>query len=158
MALEIERKFLVVGDFTASTINSYPIRQGYISSSPGRTVRIRITHDKAFLTIKGASDDQGLSRYEFEQPLSMEDAEQLFLLCEPGAIDKVRHHVAFDGKVWEVDRFHGANEGLVIAEIELNDLQEAVTLPPWVGKEVTGDRRYYNSQLTKHPYTRWDKP
>ena len=117
MATEIERKFIVKGDFSKEVCESQRIVQGYICSQPGRTVRIRIRGEKGFLTIKGPSDDKGLSRYEFEQEIPLPDAEQLLTLCEPGAIDKVRHLVRAGKHTWEVDVFHGANEGLVMSEI-----------------------------------------
>lgn len=157
MATEIERKFIVRGDFSADVFDAQRIVQGYICSQPGRTVRVRIRGEKGFLTIKGASDEKGLSRYEFEQEIPLADAEQLLKLCEPGAIDKVRHLVRAGRHIWEVDVFHGANEGLVMAEIELASEEEVFEKPDWVGEEVSGDRRYYNSMLTKEPYTRWGK-
>ncbi|MDO4755032.1 MAG: CYTH domain-containing protein [Parabacteroides sp.] len=155
MATEIERKFLVKGDFSREVASSQRIVQGYICSQPGRTVRIRIRGEKGFLTIKGASDEKGLSRYEFEQEIPLSDAEELFKLCEAGAIDKVRHLIPMGQHTWEVDVFHGANEGLVLAEIELSSEDEQFEHPEWLGTEVTGDRRYYNSMLTKHPFTQW---
>lgn len=155
MATEIERKFLVCGDFSREVSSAQRIVQGYICSQPGRTVRIRIRGEEGFLTIKGPSDDKGLSRYEFEQEIPLADAEKLLALCEPGAIDKVRHLVPYGGHLWEVDVFHGANEGLVMAEIELTSEDEAFDKPEWLGEEVSGDRRYYNSMLTKHPYSEW---
>lgn len=157
MATEIERKFIVEGDFIADVYSSERIVQGYICSEPGRTVRVRIRGEKGFLTIKGPSDDKGLSRYEFEQEIPLVDAEQLLKLCEPGAIDKVRHLVQVGKHTWEVDVFHGANEGLVMAEIELASEDESFEKPDWIGEEVSGDRRYYNSMLTKQPYTQWIK-
>lgn len=157
MATEIERKFIVKGDFTADVYSSERIVQGYICSEPGRTVRVRIRGEKGFLTIKGPSDDKGLSRYEFEQEIPLVDAEQLLKLCEPGSIDKVRHLVRGGKHTWEVDVFHGANEGLVMAEIELASEDEPFEKPDWIGEEVSGDRRYYNSMLTKQPYTQWTK-
>lgn len=155
MATEIERKFLVRGDFSREVSSAQRIVQGYICSQPGRTVRIRIRGEEGFLTIKGPSDDKGLSRYEFEQKISLADAEKLLELCEPGVIDKIRHLVPHGGHLWEVDVFHGANEGLVMAEIELTSEDEAFDKPEWLGEEVSGDRRYYNSMLTKHPYCEW---
>ena len=152
MAIEIERKFLVSGDFLPEAVSSTRIVQGYICSQPGRTVRIRIRGEEGFLTIKGASDEKGLSRYEFEQKIPLEDAERLLELCEPGAIDKVRYLVPRGSYTWEVDVFHGANEGLILAEIELSSEDEPFEKPAWLGKEVSGDRRYYNSMLTKHPF------
>lgn len=155
MATEIERKFLVKGDFSRQVVSAERIVQGYICSQPGRTVRVRIRGGQGFLTIKGPSDEKGLSRYEFEQPISLADAEELLKLCEPGAIDKVRHLVPAGKHTWEIDVFHGDNEGLVLAEIELASEDEPFERPEWVGQEVSGDRRYYNSMLTKHPYKKW---
>ena len=157
MATELERKFIVKGDVSKEVCNSQRIVQGYICSQPGRTVRIRIRGEKGFLTIKGPSDDKGLSRYEFEQEIPLPDAEQLLTLCEPGVIDKVRHLVRAGKHTWEVDVFHGANEGLVMAEIELASEDEPFEKPDWIGEEVSGDRRYYNSMLTKEPYSQWTK-
>lgn len=155
MATEIERKFLVTGDFSREIRRAERIVQGYICSQPGRTVRIRIRGKEGFLTIKGPSTDDGLSRYEFERPLPLAEAEELFKLCEPGAIEKVRNWVQVGKHIWEVDVFHGANEGLILAEVELASTDEPFEKPAWIGKEVTGDRRYYNSTLTKHPYREW---
>lgn len=155
MATEIERKFIVEGDFSADVYDSQRIVQGYICSQPGRTVRVRIRGEKGYLTIKGPSDAKGFSRYEFEREIPLADAEQLLTLCEPGAIDKVRHLVRAGQHTWEVDVFHGANEGLIMAEIELASEDEPFDKPAWIGKEVSGDRRYYNSMLTKQPYSGW---
>lgn len=155
MATEIERKYLVAGDFSKDVYSSRRIVQGYICSQPGRTVRVRIRGEQGFLTIKGPSDEKGLSRYEFEREIPLEDAEELLKLCEPGIIDKVRHLARIGTHVWEVDVFHGANEGLVVAEIELASEDEPFEKPSWIGEEVSGDRRYYNSMLTKHPYSGW---
>ena len=154
---EIERKVLVTGDFSKDVVRSERFVQGYICSSPGKTVRVRIAGNKGFLTIKGASDENGLSRYEFEKEISLEDAKDLFKLCEPGAIEKVRHWVKEGDHLWEVDVFHGANEGLVMAELELTTENEKFDLPDWIGEEVTGDRRYYNSMLTQNPYSCWEE-
>lgn len=158
MALrEIERKFLVAGDFRREVSGASRIIQGFLSSVPGRTVRVRIRDDKGYLTVKGPA--QGLTRFEWEKEIPADEARQLLALCEPGAIDKTRHLVpAADGHVWEVDEFHGDNEGLVVAEIELEAEDEPFVRPAWVGEEVTGDRRYYNSSLTKSPYKDWKKP
>lgn len=156
MATEIERKFLVKGDFLPYVSAAQRIVQGYICTQPGRTVRIRIRGEEGFLTIKGASDDKGLSRYEFEQSIPLADAEELLKLCEPGAIDKVRHLVPAGKHTWEVDVFRGANDGLILAEIELESEDEPFDKPDWLGEEVSGDRRYYNSMLTQFPYTEWD--
>lgn len=158
MAQEIERKFLVEGeDFKREAYAVSHIQQGYIGTKPGRTVRIRIRDERAYLTIKGPSGNAGLSRYEFETEISPVDARDLLLLCEPGLIDKHRYLVKSpDGEhVWEVDEFHGDNEGLVMAEIELHSETESFEKPHFIGKEVTGDRRYYNSHLRTTPYKLW---
>ena len=154
--MEIERKFLVHGDdYKRRAHKSYRIRQGYISSGNGRTVRVRVRDNQAFLTIKGPSLDSGLSRYEFEKDITLEEASQLFLLCEPGVIEKTRYLVASGNHTFEVDEFYGDNEGLVIAEVELGSADEPYEKPDFIGQEVTGDRRYYNSQLRKNPYKFW---
>ena len=156
MAQEIERKFLVLdASYKHEAFSSSHIRQGYICSERGRTVRIRIRDDKAYITIKGPSSDNGLSRYEFEQEIPMDDAEQLMLLCEPGIIDKTRWLVKSGRHTFEVDEFFGDNVGLVMAEVELTSPSDIPQLPSFIGKEVTGDRRYYNSQLRQHPYCEW---
>ena len=156
MALEIERKFLVLDDsYKHEAYSSSRIRQGYICSDRGRTVRIRIRDEHAYITIKGPSLDGGLSRYEFEQEIPMDDAEKLMTLCEPGIIDKTRWLVKSGQHTVEVDEFHGENDGLVMAEVELSNPDEKPILPHFIGKEVTGDRRYYNSQLRCHPYSTW---
>ena len=155
MATEIERKFLVTGDFSRQVTSAQRIVQGYICSQPGRTVRVRIRGEEGFLTIKGASDEKGLSRYEFEQKIPLADAEELLKLCEPGAIDKMRNLVPAGKHTREIDVFQGENEGLILAEIELASEDEPFERPDWIGQEVSGDRRYYNSMLTKHPYKQW---
>ncbi len=155
--VEIERKFLVAGDFRRETTGVTHIIQGYISSQPGRTVRVRIRNEEGFLTIKGPSDEKGICRYEFEQKIPQDDAQALLKLCEPGIIDKERYLIPKGKHTWEVDVFHGENEGLVIAEIELQSAEEPFEHPAWLGAEVSGNRRYYNSMLIKHPYTKWNK-
>ncbi len=156
MALEIERKFLVLDDsYKHEAFASSHIVQGYICSERGRTVRIRIRDTRAYITIKGPSLDGGLSRYEFEQEIPLADAQQLMLLCEPGIIDKTRWLIRSGDHTFEVDEFHGDNDGLVMAEVELRDPSESPKMPLFIGKEVTGDRRYYNSQLRRNPFTRW---
>lgn len=155
MATETERKFRVKGDFSRDVFRTERIVQGYICSQPGRTVRVRIRGEEGYLTIKGPSGENGLSRYEFEQKIPLADAEALLTLCEPGAIDKVRHLVRAGSHIWEVDVFHGANEGLVMAEIELASEEEPFEKPDWLGEEVSGDRRFYNSMLARHPYSEW---
>ena len=154
--MEIERKFLVHGtDFKQQARSSSRIRQGYICSGHGRTVRVRRRDDRAFLTIKGPSIDGGLSRYEFEKEITLDEADHLFLLCEPGVIDKTRYLVDCEGHTFEVDEFYGDNEGLVIAEVELRSPDEPYKKPDFIGQEVTGDRRYYNSHLRLNPYKQW---
>lgn len=157
MGMEIERKFLVRNDSYKALASSYSrIVQGYICSERGRTVRVRLRGEKGYLTIKGPSANNGLSRYEFEKEITIDEALSLLTLCEPGTIDKVRYLVPLeDGHVVEVDEFHGANEGLVLAEIELGDENEAYLRPDFLAEEVTGDRRYYNSQLRRRPFTQW---
>lgn len=156
MAQEIERKFLVKGDFLGEVYESHHIVQGYLNSAKGRTVRIRIKEDKAYITVKGPSDDGGLSRFEWEKEIPAEDAEKLLELAEPTPIEKTRHLVRSSGShPWEIDVFEGANAGLVIAEIELDAADEPISKPAWLGEEVTGDRRYYNSWLSNHPFTTW---
>ena len=156
MALEIERKFLVLDDsYKHEAFSSSHIRQGYICSERGRTVRIRIRDNEAFLTIKGPSLDGGLSRYEFEQSIPMDDAEKLMTLCDEGIIDKTRWLVKSGDHTFEVDEFHGDNDGLVVAEVELKNAREVPILPHFIGKEVTGDRRYYNAQLRRNPFRLW---
>lgn len=155
MAQEIERKFLVIGEYKSLAFAKSRIVQGYISSARGRTVRIRIRDDKGYLTIKGASNASGTSRYEWEQELSLPEAEELMKLCEPGIIDKTRYLVRSGRHIFEVDEFYGENEGLVVAEVELASEDEAFVKPDFIGEEVTGDIRYYNSQLMKKPYKMW---
>lgn len=154
--IEIERKFLVCDDsYRQLAYDSSRIKQGYICSGHGRTVRVRIRGDRGYLTIKGASDEKGLSRYEFEKEITLDEAEQLFKLCEPGVIDKTRFLVKSGSHVFEVDEFYGDNEGLVIAEVELQAEDEAFEKPSFIAKEVTGDRRFYNSHLRKFPFVIW---
>jgi adenylate cyclase len=154
MGIEIERKFLVTSDAwrDASPIG-VRMSQGYLSRQPGRTVRVRLAGEKAWLTIKGAAE--GISRVEFEYPIPPVDAVGLLELCELGVIDKTRFEIPFGDHLWEVDVFHGENDGLVVAEVELADAAETPLLPPWVGQEVSDDRRYANSSLTERPFRRW---
>ena len=156
MAQEIERKFLVLDDsYKHEAFSSSHIQQGYICSERGRTVRVRIRDTRAYITIKGPSLDGGLSRYEFEQEIPLDDARQLMMLCEPGIIDKTRWLVKSGNHTFEVDEFFGDNEGLVMAEVELDSPSDNPQIPHFIGKEVTGDRRYYNSQLRRNPYKNW---
>lgn len=153
--MEIERKFLVKGEYKLHAERSFRIVQGYLSSVTGRTVRIRIKGEKGYITVKGKSNESGLSRYEWEKEIPLNEAEELLLLCEPGAIDKTRYEIPVGIHTFEVDEFYGDNNGLTIAEVELGSEDESYLIPDWLGKEVTGDRRYYNSSLTKNPFKDW---
>jgi CYTH domain-containing protein len=155
MAIETERKFLIKGDFSPHVRRTERIRQGYICADRNRTVRVRLAGSDGFLTIKGPSDENFWSRYEFEQKIPVADAEELLKLCVSGMIDKVRHYIPQGKHCWEVDVFHGENEGLVIAEIELSSGDESFERPEWIGREVSSDERYYNLELSKKPYCRW---
>lgn len=155
MAVEIERKFLVEGKFKHLADSAEKIMQGYLSSVPGRTVRIRIAGKRGFITIKGPVNRSGASRYEWEMEIPVREALSLMKLCEPGRIDKTRFLVKSGNHTIEVDEFYGENEGLVMAEIELASEDEKFVKPDWLGREVTGDPRYYNSRLMKNPYKNW---
>ena len=155
MAHEIERKFLVNGDYKSSVRKSIHIIQGYLSTVPERTVRIRIKDGKGSLTVKGAGSKSGISRFEWEIEIKKHDAENLLEICGPGVIEKTRNIIEAGAHFYEVDEFHGENEGLVLAEIELNSEDEDFIKPDWLGKEVSGSRRYYNSMLVKNPYKKW---
>lgn len=155
MANEIERKFLVKGDFKNYANKSTRIVQGYLSSVPERTVRVRIKGDKGFLTIKGIGNVSGASRYEWEREIPVNEAEELLKICEPGVIDKTRYLVKVGDHTFEVDEFYGENKGLVLAELELSSESEKFEKPDWLGEEVTGDTKYYNSMLMKNPFTKW---
>ena len=154
--IEIERKFLVTSDaFKKEAFAQNRIAQGYLSSVPERTVRVRIKGDKGFLTIKGASNETGLSRFEWEKEIPVNEATALLKLCEKGIIDKTRFEVKIGNHIFEVDEFYGENKGLIIAEVELKSETETFEKPVWLGKEVTNDIRYYNSYLSKNPFTNW---
>ena len=156
MAQEIERKFLVKDDsFKEQAYHSSRIKQGYICSGRGRTVRVRIRDEKGYLTIKGPSDSLGLSRYEWEKEIPLNEAEELMKLCEPDMIDKTRFLVKAGKHVFEVDEFYGDNQGLVVAEVELESEEEAFDKPAFIAEEVTGQVKYYNSFLMKTPYKEW---
>lgn len=155
MAQEIERKFLVREEFKTFAYTSERIMQGYLSSVPERTVRVRVKGDKGFLTIKGLPDKEGVSRYEWEKEISVDEAQELMKLCEPGVIDKVRYFVKCGTHIFEVDEFYGENAGLIVAEVELKSATEYFEHPEWLGEEVTGDVRYYNAMLSKRPFTKW---
>ena len=155
---EIERKFLVYKnrDFKSRAFSSSRIKQGYIAAK-GATVRVRVRDDKGYLTIKAPSVGGGLKRYEFEKEITLDEAEQLMKLCEPGIIDKTRYLVKSGQHTFEVDEFYGENEGLVMAEVELRSEDESYEKPAFIGREVTGDRRYYNSHLRANPFSVWGK-
>ena len=155
MAQEIERKFLVKGDFKQEVFKSTRITQGYLSSVPERTVRVRVKGEKGFITIKGIGNESGASRYEWEKEIPVDEVRELLKICEPGVIDKTRYLVKNGPYTFEVDEFYGDNEGLTVAEIELPDEQAQFERPEWLGEEVTGDVRFYNSMLMKNPYKNW---
>lgn len=152
MATEIERKFLVTDD-AWRTSDGTRIWQGYLNRDKDRTVRVRVAGEHAFLTVKGAT--KGATRAEFEYEIALADAEQMLPLCDGPVIQKVRHRVAHAGFTWEIDEFFGDNAGLVVAEIELSSEEQPFAKPMWVGREVTDDARYFNSNLAAHPYAAW---
>ena len=155
MANEIERKFLVKGEFKNLASKETRIVQGYLSSIPERTVRVRIKGDKGFITIKGIGNTSGATRYEWEKEIPTTEVEELLKICEPGVIDKTRYLVKVGNHTFEVDEFYGENQGLTVAEIELSSESEDFVKPEWLGDEVTGDTKYYNSMLMKNPFTKW---
>ena len=156
MAIEIERKFIVINDsYKALAFQSDRIAQGYICREGGNSARVRVRGNKGYVTIKGPSLDGGLSRFEWEKEIPVTEALELLKLCHDGIIDKIRHLVEHEGHIFEVDEFFGDNEGLVVAEIELGDTEEKFDKPSFIGQEVTGDKRYYNSRLTRFPYKNW---
>jgi len=155
MSQEIERKFLVKGDFKQYAVSYTRITQGYLSSVPERIVRVRINGDQGYITIKGVSNLSGMSRYEWEKEIPENEARELLTLCEPGIIDKTRYLVKEGKFVFEVDEFYGDNKDLLVAEVELSSEEEIFEKPEWLGEEVTGDKRYYNSKLAKNPYSHW---
>lgn len=154
--LEIERKYLVLSEsFKNQAFKKTHIVQGFLSTHPERTVRVRIKGENGFLTVKGISNETGTTRLEWETKISVSEAEILLTLCEPNHIEKIRYEVRVENHIFEVDEFLGENEGLTLAEIELTSENEIFIKPEWLGKEVTGDVRYYNSQLSKIPYKNW---
>ena len=156
MHIETERKFLVWDEgFKAQAVESHHIKQGYIAHDGGRTVRVRLWDEQGILTIKGPSMGIGMSRFEWEKEITRQEAEDLFLLCKPGMVDKTRWIVPAGVRKFEVDEFHGENEGLVMAEIELGSEDETFERPSWLGEEVTGDKRYYNAYLALNPFKSW---
>lgn len=157
MAQEIERKFLVKNDtFKKDSFKETKIVQGFLSTVPERTVRIRIKGDKGFITVKGIGNDSGTSRYEWEKEISLQDALDLLKISEPGVIDKKRYHIKSGKHTFEIDEFYGENDGLILAEVELSSESEFFEMPNWLGIEVTGELKYYNSMLVKNPYKNWD--
>ena len=154
MKQEIEKKVLVKGDFKPEVFKATRITQGYLCSVPKRTVRVRVKGDKGFITIKGIGNASGAARFEWEKEVPVDEVQQLLEICEPGVIDKTRYLVKnTDGKhTWEVDEFYGDNDGLTVAELELDDENEPFDKPAWLGEEVTGDPKYFNSMLMKNPY------
>lgn len=156
--LEIERKFLVKSStFKTEAFKNTKIVQGFLSTNKKRTVRVRLKGEQGFLTIKGASSKNGLSRFEWEKEISKTEAEDLLKLCKKGIIDKIRYEIKVENHIFEVDEFFGENEGLIVAEVELQAEEEAFTKPDWLGEEVTGNIKYYNSQLSSKPFTTWKK-
>lgn len=156
--LEIERKFLVKSDdFKEQAFAKNQIAQGYLSSIAERTVRVRIKGDKAFLTIKGIGHQGGMSRFEWENQIPLDEAAELLKLCEKGKIEKTRYEIKLGNHIYEVDEFYGENEGLTMAEIELQSEDESFEKPDWLGEEVTNDERYYNAYLSKNPFKNWGK-
>lgn len=154
---EIERKFLVNNlKFKEEVVSSFEIAQGFLNTHAERTVRIRIKGNQGFLTIKGKSNESGTSRFEWETEIPVAEAKQLLKLCEKGIIEKIRYNIPSGNHTFEVDEFFGDNEGLIIAEVELQHENEAFKKPDWLGKEVTGQTPYYNSQLSKKPYKTWN--
>tara|TARA_R110000868_G_scaffold110225_1_gene298873 strand:- start:1310 stop:1783 length:474 start_codon:yes stop_codon:yes gene_type:complete len=155
--IEIERKFLVTSDlYKKEAISKIRIVQGFLNTNPERTVRVRVIGEEAFLTVKGIGNSTGISRFEWEKEISVNDANQLLLLAEPGIISKVRYNVKVGNHLFEVDEFLESNKGLVIAEVELSSENENFEKPDWLGKEVSGITKYYNSQLSKNPFINWN--
>ncbi|WP_323027689.1 CYTH domain-containing protein [Gelidibacter japonicus] len=156
--IEIERKFLVVSDaFKSEAYRRTRIIQAFLNSDKSRIVRVRISGDEGFLTIKGEPSEDGVSRFEWERQIPKSDAEALLKLCEEDIIDKIRYEVKAGEHIFEVDEFFGSNEGLIVAEVELSHISEVFLKPKWLGKEVTGQSKYFNSQLLKNPYKNWPK-
>jgi adenylate cyclase len=154
--IEIERKFLVTSEaYKKEAFTQNRIKQGYLSSVPERTVRVRVKGNKGFLTIKGISNESGLSRFEWEKEIPIDEAEKLLLLCETGVIDKTRFEVKTGKHIVEIDEFYGDNKGLIMAEIELGSEAETFEKPIWLGEEVTNDERYYNAYLSNNPFKSW---
>ncbi len=154
--VEIERKFLVKSnEFKEQASSKARIVQGFLNTHPERTVRVRIKGDSGFITIKGISNTSGTSRFEWEKSIEVNEAESLLALCEEGVLEKTRYEISLGKHIFEVDEFHGENKGLLVAEVELNSEHETFEKPDWLGEEVTGDIKYYNSQLSKQPFKNW---
>lgn len=156
--IEIERKYLLKSEeFRKEAVSRKHIVQGFLNTDPDRTVRIRITEDSAYLTVKGRSNNSGLSRFEWEHQITMEEGRELLTLCESPLMEKYRYMVPAGRHIFEIDEFLGANSGLMLAEVELDQEDDVIIKPDWLGKEVTGEKKYYNSQLIKKPYSLWKK-
>ena len=156
MPKEIELKFLVSDlTFKKESVKVYAIKQGFLNSNKNRVVRIRVQNEQAFITVKGLTSDDGTTRYEWERKIDLDDAETLLTLCEPTIISKTRFIVPAGNHIYEIDVFENDNEGLIIAEIELNTTEEKFVKPNWLGEEVTGQTKYYNSSLSRHPFKKW---
>ena len=155
MSYEIERKFLVDGDFKSKSFKEYPIKQGYLAISDSNVVRIRVRGDEGFITIKSATFEGSITRNEWEYKIPVAEADEMLLLCKDSVIEKKRYNVQVGDHVFEVDEFYGDNEGLLLAEVELNSEDELFERPEWLGEEVTGDIRYYNSYLSEKPFSKW---
>jgi adenylate cyclase len=154
--VEIERKFLVISDaFKSDVLRQNHIAQGYLSSVPERAVRVRIKGEKGYLTIKGKTNESGLSRFEWEKEIPVAEAKELLQLCEKGVIEKIRYEIQVSQHIFEVDEFYGENKGLIMAEVELQSETETFETPIWLGEEVTNDNRYYNAYLSQHPFKTW---
>lgn len=153
---EIERKFLVENEsFKNLATAKKKIAQGYLNTNPERTVRVRIANEKAYLTIKGKGNESGMTRFEWEKEITVEEASALLLLCEKGAIEKTRFEIPVGQHLYEVDEFYGENQGLIVAEIELSAENESFEKPAWLGMEVTNDEKYYNAYLSRNPFKKW---
>lgn len=155
MLQEIERKFRIQDPSFLNGMSGTQIAQGYLSADSGRAVRIRIRGDRGFITVKGKSNASGTTRFEWEKEIDSNEAQALLDLCIPTIISKTRYEVEHDSNTWEIDVFHGANEGLRIAEIELTDEHQEFSKPDWLGEEITGDPRYYNSYISQNPFSTW---
>lgn len=156
MAIEIERKFLVKNlDFKTDAFKKTYVKQGYLNSDRVNTVRVRITNEKGFITVKGKTNSSGTTRFEWEKEIPKSEAEQLLILSKTPLVEKTRYYIKNDNLCFEVDEFHGENQGLFLAEIELEDENQSFTKPDWLGKEVTGNFKYYNSYLSENPFSTW---